>query len=152
MGSKEMTCRLDEQLEDFANICFEGDQLAFLLKCVTELRAKASEITQLQTQVEALEREKQVSAMEYLVLEGQFREHLGKIEGMRKDAGWQPIETAPKDKYILVTDFGEYPDAPDIYVAEWFDLGKYWSTSHGRVHGVSHWMPLPKPPIEGEAT
>jgi hypothetical protein len=74
------------------------------------------------------------------------------VEVLRKDAAWKPIETAPKDKYILVTDFGEYPDAPDIYVAEWFDFGKYWSTSHGCVHGVSHWMPLPKPPIEGEAT
>jgi hypothetical protein len=43
-------------------------------------------ITQLQTEVEALEREKQVSAMEYLALEGQCREHLDKIEAPRTDS------------------------------------------------------------------
>jgi hypothetical protein len=37
-------------------------------------------------EIEALEREKQVSAMEYLALEGQCREHLDKIDAMRKDA------------------------------------------------------------------
>jgi hypothetical protein len=78
-----------------------------------------------------------------------LRTQAAKIEALEKASKWQPIETAPKDKYILVADFGEYPDAPDIYVAEWFDFGKYWSTSHGRVHGVSHWQPLPQPPIAG---
>jgi hypothetical protein len=42
-------------------------------------------IAQLQAEVEALERQKQVSAMEYLALEGQCREHLDKIEALRKN-------------------------------------------------------------------
>jgi hypothetical protein len=33
--------------------------------------------------IDTLEREKQVSALEYLALEGQFREHLGKIEALQ---------------------------------------------------------------------
>jgi chromosome segregation ATPase len=54
-----------------------------LISLHSEMLAK---LETLKAQVEALEREKQVSAMEYLALEGQCCEHLGKMEAMRKDA------------------------------------------------------------------
>jgi hypothetical protein len=51
----------------------------------SELLTKAAQrLRELQEVLEALEREKQVSAMEYLALEGQCREHLEKIEALRK--------------------------------------------------------------------
>ena len=70
---------------------------------------------------------------------------------------WQPIETAPKDRYILV-----YPGiwtGVNCSVAE-FDDNKYarkprpyWrrldtnSVTDSRSHPPSHWMPLPPAPI-----
>ena len=71
---------------------------------------------------------------------------------------WQPIETAPKNgTWVLVT--GGYIDycwegetQPDVTAAQyvinigwqmaWYDSGYY-----GGYKSPTHWMPLPKPPI-----
>ena len=77
---------------------------------------------------------------------------------------WQPIETAPKDgSHILLfwPKTGHYPTHDGYHVegARWLCkeecVGgrRYWdphfvSISHEQLHftGMTHWMPLPKPP------
>jgi hypothetical protein len=131
------------------------------LQCWHIGRNAVDQITHLQAQVEALEREKQVSAMEYLALEGQCREHLDKIEGMRKDADWQPIETAPKDDDTLIL----VANDDGVWVAKYrpvyqsgFKPSNPWSSmllNHDHIrfhksHTPTHWKPLPAAPVVTE--
>ena len=70
-------------------------------------------------------------------------------------AGWQPIETAPKDgQAILVT------DGMDCYCVEWDEEFDWWTVDDNklgpfRLRGSSptHWMPLPAAPgpADGES-
>lgn len=65
---------------------------------------------------------------------------------------WQPIETAPKDGTAILT----YRSGKIMAVAEWLQdrLAQSamvkegcWCVSDGMIIiGVTHWMPLPKPP------
>ena len=71
---------------------------------------------------------------------------------------WQPIETAPKDKRILLY----RPTAPEWWMVMGgrYDSDKYaknpkpyWSTDNWslgkmeqRQNAPTHWMPLPEPP------
>jgi hypothetical protein len=51
---------------------------------------------------------------------------------------WQPIETAPKDRDILLYD-------ENIYMGQWYD--KDWWVEGGQITcNPTHWMPLPNPP------
>ena len=53
---------------------------------------------------------------------------------------WQPIEIAPKDSTILVTDGWSY------YVCSWNHKYKSWMydwSEHLEVEKPTHWMPLP---------
>ena len=73
-------------------------------------------------------------------------------EGM---AGWQPIETAPKDgQAILVT------DGMDCYCVEWDEEFDWWTVDDNKLgpfrlrgSAPTHWMPLPAAPgpAEGES-
>lgn len=71
----------------------------------------------------------------------------------RKDVAkpqWQPIETAPKDgSHVLLCDDGWF------CIAGWWDDaprdegGQCFKNSQSHLWlNPSHWMPLPKPPIE----
>jgi hypothetical protein len=65
---------------------------------------------------------------------------------------WQPIETAPKNRWVLIKAEGEtHP-----YVAQWavmdnWRYGKHFEILDGQVIEVhetikpTHWMPLPEP-------
>ena len=62
---------------------------------------------------------------------------------------WQPIETAPKDRSILVTE----PDGLRIDQVIWggwaLDNTHNWCDADGARHpnaAITHWMPLPTPP------
>lgn len=78
----------------------------------------------------------------------------------KRDAEWQPIDTAPKDgttvilgrdmgDFGFVRGYGNFDGKEGSFVSGWI--------SHGfsRVHGnlglahPTHWMPLPKPPAMG---
>ena len=69
--------------------------------------------------------------------------------------GWQPIETAPKDEYTkadILTSTG-------IRFADSIFINGKWTNKFLGISGISieefrhkltHWMPLPEPPKEGE--
>ena len=58
---------------------------------------------------------------------------------------WQPIETAPKDAFILVV-------ADGAQVVAYYDIGmegyraRMLPSEYGRLQYITHWMPLPPPP------
>lgn len=58
--------------------------------------------------------------------------------------GWMPIETAPRDRPILT-----YRGAGFIAVAEYaLAGGSLWCVTDGmNIVNVTHWQPLPKPPV-----
>jgi hypothetical protein len=58
--------------------------------------------------------------------------------------GWMPIESAPKDRPILT-----FRHAGFVAVAEYLpDFGGDWCVSDGiSIVEVTHWQPLPKPPV-----
>lgn len=55
---------------------------------------------------------------------------------------WQPIETAPKDEWVLV-----WLDADECHAIAEFSEGR-WFDDQGIMHNhpPSFWMPLPPPP------
>ena len=59
---------------------------------------------------------------------------------LRESAGWQPIETAPKDQWVLVA----YPDR-EVSKAI-FNVG-VWMDWDGDLYGTpTHWQPLLEAP------
>ena len=78
--------------------------------------------------------------------------HPSPPEGM---AGWQPIETAPKDgQAILVT------DGMDCYCVEWDEEFDWWTVDDNKLgpfrlrgSAPTHWVPLPPAPgpADGES-
>lgn len=69
----------------------------------------------------------------------------------RRDPGWQPIETAPKDRDVTVS------DGNSVGSGEWCDCeGGHWIIYGGWPHTIdepTHWMPLPSPPaLSGAAS
>jgi hypothetical protein len=60
---------------------------------------------------------------------------------------WRPIETAPKDVECLLY----CPDLGNDSNIERVEVGYAVNTKAGSAHSwATHWMPLPKPPKEGE--
>lgn len=63
---------------------------------------------------------------------------------------WRPIETAPKNgtPVLIAGHWGGVPDAPQfVDVDTWDDHSGDWRC-HDRAHDlVTHWLPLPAPPI-----
>ena len=68
---------------------------------------------------------------------------------------WQPIETAPNNKSILVYarwDWDGMDRPSDEYeaVVAWSEGGSFWSETNNpytdKAYKPTHWMPLPKPP------
>lgn len=64
------------------------------------------------------------------------------IAGMVRETAWRPIESAPKDKELLL---GWWSTWPELF---WeVAAGLYGSTKGRWIHGqATHWMPLPAPP------
>lgn len=70
---------------------------------------------------------------------------------------WMPIESAPKDKSVLLLMGGKFPS-----VGQWdsqpfnYRAHPYWRSERGHIFGKTwdrenqptHWMPLPEPPKE----
>ena len=70
------------------------------------------------------------------------------------NAGWRPIEAAPKDKEILL--HVEVTVGPMLVVQGcWFSVSQedegWIDTLTGDVWTPTHWMPLPAPPTKEQA-
>jgi hypothetical protein len=64
---------------------------------------------------------------------------------------WQPIETAPKDRRILVFEPGDCDEEGFIDVVHWYmgDTEDYWADWDWKKScNPTHWQPLPAPPLE----
>ncbi len=66
-----------------------------------------------------------------------------RIAELEKGDGWQPIETAPKGKRIILTF-----NFKDVYCGEYED--GLWLDGDYEVPTPTHWKPLPTPPQENE--
>lgn len=74
---------------------------------------------------------------------------------------WQPIETAPKDGTRVLL----FRPRHGVVCGRWDDdkyakrVRPYWSNDQERLWGTletrdnqpTHWMPLPEPPVDGQA-
>lgn len=71
-------------------------------------------------------------------------------------AGWQPIETAPKDGTVILA----CDEWGGMFVVKWTacgpkgqwdltEVGSY-ATDAWPSSDPTHWMPLPPPPVQGE--
>lgn len=60
--------------------------------------------------------------------------------------GWQPIETAPRDRWILV--WRQDSDVRDAAWVRFGDLKGCWTEGTGGMllPEPTHWLPLPEPP------
>ena len=83
-----------------------------------------------------------------------LRTHSAEIAGALRDAdGWQPIESAPRDRPVIVTNGEAVGEAR--YLES--DGGWWWAGYHptdaadGYVWQPTHWRPLPAPPTEDSA-
>ena len=86
----------------------------------------------------------------------ELRRLVAENESLRKDAGWRPIETAPKDGTLLLL-WEEYDTEPFVgsYGLDgvWYASTTYYNTDGDACvvdtvcsDAVTHWMPLPPPP------
>lgn len=114
-----------------------------------------------------------LDALEVLAVEVEFshfgwansiREALAALSAPAAVAGWQPIETAPKDgEFLLGVWEGEWRKPKQrfrVYHATGHDNGPSWAmrgsyrTEEGGAYEVAGWMPLPtapKPSPEGQS-
>lgn len=59
---------------------------------------------------------------------------------------WQPIETAPRDGTVILTAY-LHPNHGWVMKTAKQYIGQWWSNGSLVAHGVTHWVPLPKPPV-----
>lgn len=62
------------------------------------------------------------------------------------DAGWQPIETAPKGDVLLYWPSKMTGAHQQVRMPAMMRVGSVGDTPHRQ---PTHWMPLPAPPVEG---
>jgi hypothetical protein len=63
---------------------------------------------------------------------------------LAKPSGWQDISTAPKDgTWILLVTAGSEPP----FVGMWYQNGWDDGDFHSGMTGMTHWQPLPSPPV-----
>ncbi len=82
-------------------------------------------------------------AFENASLRTTIEEQARKIAELEAEREWKPIETCPKDKWVIAY---LYPYEP--FIAK-LDQSHGWvdEREHG-IYSPTHWMPLPEPPKE----
>ena len=104
--------------------------------------------------VEAYSRRKDADTRAIAAAVNFLRTHSAEIAGALRDAdGWQPIESAPRDRPVIVTNGEAVGEAR--YLES--DGGWWWAGYHptdaadGYVWQPTHWRPLPAPPTQDSA-
>lgn len=61
---------------------------------------------------------------------------------------WQPIETAPRDEFVIVMSLNEDGQPAHVQQGRFFTAIGQWVMTFGnsRTPDPTHWMPLPEPP------
>ena len=79
-----------------------------------------------------------------------MRQALAAIEELEARNQWQPIETVPKDKAVLIYAAGYYVAHFNTTNNRWWTQTDGTGTSGERIlnswGAPTHWMPLPQPP------
>lgn len=66
--------------------------------------------------------------------------------------GWMPIETAPKDAYVLCTGHEGNEQSQPRWVEKGITNGGLWFDGNGlELYPPTHWMPLPAAPSQEQA-
>jgi Protein of unknown function (DUF551). len=60
---------------------------------------------------------------------------------------WLPIETAPKDGTWVLVHTGEYTHPISAFWFKYNGLAYWRDYNLDVVDEITHWMPLPKPPV-----
>jgi hypothetical protein len=72
-------------------------------------------------------------------------------KGHEQEAGWRPIETAPKDGTTVILYCAQPKVRYRLTVAKWVATWKAWQSQPGAwTVSPTHWMPLPAPPASQE--
>ena len=76
-------------------------------------------------------------------------QQMGELAISALDAGWRPIETAPKDGTTV------WLASPGFMHLAYFSSSYGWLYTEGRsgskvLPGATHWQPLPSPPADKE--
>jgi len=88
---------------------------------------------------------------EYLLPSQRNAEGLMALIQQARAGAWQPMETAPKDRAVLLwngaVNVGEWGGV----IEDWLaliegDIVAFDNGDLARVHAPTHWMPLPDPP------
>lgn len=95
------------------------------------------------------------------ILNPEHREHYESLEpvneacrmGMEalERSRWIPCsERLPEDVSRCLVCRYDYVTKTRFVDILWFESGIWWDGSHGGDYAVTHWIPLPEPPEEGE--
>jgi hypothetical protein len=107
------------------------------VECEAELRRQHAEIELLKATASSNYGRGHADA--HSMVSARVEELESEIEALRKDADWQPIETAPENVSVLaVNDCG--------YVGRAMKERGRWN----HIGSPTHWKPLPTPPKMGE--
>lgn len=107
--------------------------------------------------ITSLERELQEMALQSLSDSGQMLAQIEELQrqlferGPQIPAGWQPIETAPKDGSVILVGFAPHwrmDGSRRVYEARWNTNGDRLTSVNGFLifDSATHWMPLPAAP------
>jgi hypothetical protein len=74
----------------------------------------------------------------------------GQAERALDEQEWQPIETAPRDRAIILIAINVRGEGPTVYEARWNEISECFSGRNGFLlfDGAHAWRPLPAPPVE----
>lgn len=79
-----------------------------------------------------------------------IKEARAHIADALRDREWWPIESAPKDRPVLLAAFHvtDEQGGPSVWSGRWDDFMEYFRTCNDYcpIWDATHWQPLPEPP------
>ena len=72
-------------------------------------------------------------------------------KGSDEVSEWQPIETAPKDGRRIIAATPSYTEPLILYWMKNNGLAAWWDWDLDSYTDVTHWQPLPDPPVNTQS-